>query len=69
MIFWSEDMGGKHNDDGSEGLAEQSVNTSNVPPTDANPHRQDQGDSSSGGRKLSENDQRKGMEKTEGGKS
>ncbi|WP_457093666.1 hypothetical protein [Microvirga sp. P5_D2] len=61
-------MGGKRSDD-DKGLAEQSLGTSNVPPTDANPHRQDQGDGSSGGRQLRKNDQRKGMEKAGHGKS
>jgi hypothetical protein len=61
-------MGGKRRDD-SKGLAEQSFGTSNVPPTDANPHRQDQGDGSSGGRQLSGNDQRKGMERAGNGKT
>jgi hypothetical protein len=68
MIFWSEVMGGKRSDD-DKGLAEQSLGTSNVSPTDANVHRQDKGDGSSGGRQLSENDQRKGMEKSELSKS
>ncbi len=54
-------MGGKRNGD-DKGLAEQSLGTSNVPPTDANPHRQDQGNGSSSGRQLNENDQRKGPE-------
>lgn len=68
MIFWSEVMGGKRSDE-DKGLAEQSLGTSNVPPTDANPHRQDQGDGSTGGRRLNGNDQRKGIEKAEDGKS
>jgi hypothetical protein len=61
-------MGGKRSN-GEKGLAEQSLNTSNVPPTEANPHRQDQGSGASGGRQLSKNDQRKGMEKSRTGKS
>lgn len=60
-------MNGKRSNE-SKGLAEQSLNTSNVPPTDANPHHQGQQDGASGGRRLSENDQRKGMEKSGSGK-
>jgi hypothetical protein len=63
MIFWGEVMSGKRSDD--KGLAEQSLNTSNIRPTKADPRRQDEGDGSSGGRRLNENDQRKGMDEGE----
>jgi hypothetical protein len=54
-------MAGK-GDERAEGLAEQSLNTSIVHPAEGNAvHR----NPSSGDRTLTENDQRKGLERTE----
>lgn len=68
LIAASDVMSGKRSDDG-KGLVEQGLGTSNLPPTDVDPHRQDPRDGSSGGRRLSGNDQRKAMEKAEGKES
>jgi hypothetical protein len=54
-------------EDRTEGLAERSVNTSIVPPTQGTSAHQTKDDLSAGDRYLTENDQRKGMEKTDPG--
>ncbi len=54
-------MAGK-GDDHSEGLAEQSLNTSIVPPAQGNSVHPNP---SAGDRTLTENDQREGLEKTD----
>jgi len=54
-------------EDHAQGLAEQSVNTSIVPPTQGGPDRPDEGNRSAGNRTLTENDQRKGLERTDPG--
>ena len=51
-------------DDGAEGLAEQSVNTSIVHPGQGGRGDAEQGDRSAGNRSLTGNDQREGLEKT-----
>ena len=51
--------------DGAQGLAEQSVNTSIVHPDESSPDRAGPGDRSAGNRRLTENDQRKGLERTD----
>ncbi len=51
-------------EDRAQGLAEQSLNTSVVHPGQSSPDRQEQGDRSQSNRKLTGNDQRKGLEKT-----
>lgn len=52
-------------EDRAQGLAEQSVNTSIVHPDGVGPDRAEQGDRSAGSRRLTENDQRKGLERTD----
>ena len=49
----------------AQGLAEQSVNTSIVHPSQSSPDRAEQGDRSAGNRSLTGNDQREGLEKTD----
>ena len=61
-----EAMAGKA-EDHAQGLAERSVNTSIVQPTEENPDRRIRDDRSASDRHLTENDQRKGMEKTDPG--
>ncbi|MBD2749436.1 hypothetical protein IC232_22405 [Microvirga sp. BT688] len=56
-------MPGKGED--REGLAEQSVNTSIVHSDQSSPDHAAQDDRSAGSRRLTENDQRKGLERTE----
>ncbi len=51
--------------DRAEGLAEQSVNTSTVHPGQGGRGHGAQGEPSAGNRRLTENDQRKGLEKTD----
>ena len=48
----------------AKGLAEQSLNTSIVHPDQSGPDQPEQGDRAAGSRSLTENDQRKGLEKT-----
>ncbi|KFG70074.1 hypothetical protein JH26_06725 [Microvirga sp. BSC39] len=57
-------MSGK-GEDHAQGLAEQSVNTSIVHPSESSPDHAERGDRSRGNRSLTENDQRKGLEKTD----
>ncbi len=52
-------------EDRAQGLAEQSVNTSIVHPSQSSPDHAEQGDRSASNRSLTENDQRKGLEKTD----
>ena len=52
-------------DDRSQGLAEQSLNTSIVHPDQSSPDHPEQDDRSAGNRSLTEDDQRKGLEKTD----
>ncbi len=52
-------------EDRTQGLAEQSVNTSIVHPSQSSPDHAEQGDRSMGNRSLTGNDQRKGLEKTD----
>lgn len=52
-------------EDHAQGLAEQSVNTSIVHPSQSSPDHAEQGNRSTGNRSLTENDQRKGLEKTD----
>ena len=52
-------------EDRAQGLAEQSVNTSIVHPGQSSPDHAEQGDRSAGKRRLTENDQRKGLERTD----
>ncbi len=60
-------MAGK-GEDRAEGLAERSVNTSIVHPSQSSPDHQEQGDRSAGNRTLTENQQREGPEKTDPGR-
>jgi hypothetical protein len=57
-------MAGK-GEDRAQGLAEQSVNTSIVHPSQSGPDHAEQGDRSMSNRSLTGNDQRKGLEKTD----
>jgi hypothetical protein len=57
-------MSGK-GEDRTEGLAERSVNTSIVHPTQSGRDDPEQGDDSAGSRALTDNDQREGLEKTD----
>ena len=57
-------MPGKGNDR-TEGLAEQSLNTSVVYPTQSSPDHPEQGDRAAADRSLTGNDQREGLEKTD----
>ncbi len=57
-------MPGKDRDH-AQGLAEQSLNTSIVHPTQAGREHPEQGERSTGDRTLTENDQREGLEKTD----
>ena len=52
-------------EDRAQGLAEQSVNTSIVHPDQSSPDHAEQGDRSAGSRRLTENDQRKGLKRTD----
>ena len=52
-------------EDRAQGLAEQSVNTSIVHPGQNSPDRAEPGDRSAGNRRLTENDQQEGLEKTD----
>ena len=52
-------------DDRDRGLAERSVNTSIVPPTEDNSGHRIRNDRSAADRRLDENDQREGMDRTE----
>jgi hypothetical protein len=61
-----EAMAGKA-EDRAQGLAERSVNTSIVHPTEGNPDRRIRDGRSASDRHLTENDQREGMEKTDPG--
>jgi hypothetical protein len=61
-------MAGKA-EDHAQGLAERSVNTSIVPPVEGNSHRRVRDDRSASDRRLNENDQREGLEKTDLGNS
>ncbi|WP_154661139.1 hypothetical protein [Microvirga lotononidis] len=47
------------------GLAERSVNTSVAPPTEGNSGHRIRNEGSSADRRLEENDQRKGLDRTE----
>jgi len=51
-------------EDRTPGLAEQSVNTSIVHPGQGGRGQAEQGDRSAGDRRLTENDQRKGLDRT-----
>jgi hypothetical protein len=57
-------MDGK-GEDRAEGLAERSVNTSIVHPSQSSPDHQEQGDRVASNRVLTENQQREGLEKTD----
>jgi hypothetical protein len=57
-------MAGKA-DDHAQGLAEQSLNTSIVHPTEGNSKHRIRDDRSPSDRRLNANDQREGMEKTD----
>jgi len=57
-------MSGK-SDDHAQGLAERSVNTSIVHPSQSSPDPQKHDDGSSSDRILTDNDQREGLEKTD----
>ena len=57
-------MSGK-GEDRAEGLAERSVNTSIVHPSQSSPDHQEQGDGVASNRVLTENQQREGLEKTD----
>jgi hypothetical protein len=61
-----EGMAGKA-EDHAQGLAERSVNTSIVQPTEGTPDRRIREGRSASDRHLTENDQREGMEKTDPG--
>lgn len=50
-------------EDHAQGLAERSVNTSVVHPSQSNHDHQEQGDRSASNRVLTENQQREGLEK------
>ena len=52
-------------EDRAEGLAEQSLNTSVVQPSQSSPDHQEQGDRIQSNRSLTGNDQREGLEKTD----
>ncbi|WP_262029993.1 hypothetical protein [Microvirga sp. Mcv34] len=52
-------------EDRDRGLAERSVNTSIVPPTEDNPGHRIRNDRSAPDRRLEENGQREGLERTE----
>lgn len=52
-------------EDRDRGLAERSVNTSIVPPTEDNPGPRIRNDRSAPDRRLEENGQREGLERTE----
>jgi hypothetical protein len=52
-------------EDRDQGLAEQSVNTSIVHPGKGGRDHAEQGDRSAGSRGLTENDQRRGLEKVD----
>ena len=52
-------------EDRAKGLAEQSVNTSVVHPSQSTPDHQEHGDRMQSNRQLTENDQRKGLDKTD----
>lgn len=57
-------MAGK-GEDHAQGLAERSVNTSIVHPSQSSPDHQEQGDRTASDRALTENQQREGLEKTD----
>jgi hypothetical protein len=59
-------MAGKA-EDHAQGLAERSLNTSIVHPSEGTPDRRIRDDRSASDRRLTENDQRKGLEKTDRG--
>lgn len=52
-------------EDRAQGLAEQSLNTSAVHPSQSSPDHQEHGDRTQSNRILTGNDQRKGLEKTD----
>jgi len=52
-------------EDHAQGLAERSVNTSVVHPSQSNPDHEEQGDRSASNRVLTENQQREGLEKND----
>jgi len=52
-------------EDRAEGLAEQSLNTSIVHPTQSSPDHQEHGDHTQSNRSLTGNDQREGLEGTD----
>ena len=52
-------------EDRAEGLAERSVNVSVVPPAEGNSEHRIRRDRSAADRRLEENDQREGLDKTE----
>ena len=53
----------RRGEDRAQGLAEQSLNTSIVHPDQSGPDQPEQGDRAADSRSLTENDQRKGLEK------
>jgi hypothetical protein len=57
-------MAGK-GEDRDQGLAEQSLNTSIVHPSESHPDHAKPGDRSAGNRSLTANDQREGLEQTD----
>jgi len=57
-------MAGK-GEDRAQGLAERSVNTSTVHPSQSSPDHQEQGDRSASDRALTENQHREGLEKAD----
>jgi len=57
----------RKDEDHAQGLAERSVNTSIVHPSQDRPDRPEQGDRSASERVLTENQQREGLEKTDPG--
>ena len=59
-------MAGKA-EDHTQGLAERSLNTSIVHPSEDNPDRRIRDDRSASDRRLTENDQREGLEKADRG--
>ena len=59
-------MAGKA-EDHAQGLAERSLNTSIVHPSEGNPDRRNRDDRSASDRRLTENDQREGLEKADRG--
>lgn len=57
-------MAGK-GEDRAKGLAERSVSTSIEHPTQSSPDHQEQGDGMPSNRQLTENDQRKGLDRAD----